>query len=308
MNPTKTTETDWLLLITSLPTSSATERMRVWRALKALGCAVLRDGAYLLPRSDGAEHRLGRLAAETVEAGGEAQLLAVAARDAGQERNFRGRFDRGADYAEFLKQLAGAEPRRLPALRRQLEAIKATDIFPGPARDQAEAALAEREAATSPDEPTAQVGRLRRLDASQFKGRLWATRQGPWIDRLASAWLIRRFIDPQARFRWLAKPADCPKNALGFDFDGATFSHVGHRVTFETLLASFGLEADLALARLAALVHFLDVGGAPVAEAAGVEAVLAGLKRQAADDDALLAAATAILDGLYDIYREGAAP
>ena len=73
-----------------------------------------------------------------------------------------------------------------------------------------------------------------------------------WVDRVASAWLIRRFIDPEARFRWLAKPSDCPKSALGFDFDGATFTHVGERVTFETLMASFGLDDDAALARLAA--------------------------------------------------------
>ena len=122
---------------------------------------------------------------------------------------------------------------------------------------------------------------------------------------MASAWLIRRHIDPRANFFWLDFPADCPAEALGFDFDGAVFSHVGERVTFEVLLASFGLAADPGLARLAALVHHLDVGGAPVAEAAGFEAILAGLRAGCADDETLLAAATPVLDALQRRFSEG---
>lgn len=117
-----------------------------------------------------------------------------------------------------------------------------------------------------------------------------AERQRPWVDRLASAWLVRRFIDPQARIHWIASPQECPADALGFDFDGATFSHVGSRVTFEVLLASFGLEQP-ALARLGLLVHYLDVGGIEPAESAGVESILAGLREALCDDDQLLAAA-----------------
>src|SRR5574337_918282 len=111
-------------------------------------------------------------------------------------------------------------------------------------------------------------GTVPRLDPAAHRHRLWATRARPWVDRLASAWLIRRFIDPEARFLWLTRPEDCPPEALGFDFDGAAFTHVGARVSFETLLASFGLEAG-ALQRLGLLVHFLDVGGIQPPEAAG---------------------------------------
>jgi hypothetical protein len=124
---------------------------------------------------------------------------------------------------------------------------------------------------------------------------------------MASAWLIRRFIDPQAQFLWLAAPADCPADALGFDFDGATFSHVAttpERVTFEVLAASFALETDPAIAKIAAIVHYLDVGGAPVAVAAGIEAVLAGLRASAPDDDQLLAEASRVFDGLYTNYSQ----
>ncbi|MBK7591503.1 MAG: chromate resistance protein [Betaproteobacteria bacterium] len=85
---------------------------------------------------------------------------------------------------------------------------------------------------------------------------MWATRKRPWIDRLASAWLISRHIDPKAQFVWLEKPEDCRPYMLGFDFNGAAFTHVGRRVTFETLLESFGLDGDPALRRMAAIVHY----------------------------------------------------
>ena len=109
------------------------------------------------------------------------------------------------------------------------------------------------------------------------------------------------------RVLWLAKPADCPEDALGFDFDGATFSHVGERVTFETLMASFGLEADRGLMRLAALVRQLDVGGEPIPEAIGFEAVMAGARSRLPDDDALLGEISATLDSLYAHFESEAA-
>src|SRR5690606_10116625 len=136
-------------------------------------------------------------------------------------------------------------------------------------------------------------------------GRIWATRRRPWVDRLASAWLIRRFIDPQAQILWLDSPGDCPPDALGFDFDGATFSHVGGRVTFEVLAASFGLE-QAAIARLGLLVHCLDVGGIQPPEAVGIESVLAGLRETLTQDDSLLTAASAVFDGLLANFDKGA--
>jgi len=305
----KQTPADWLLLVTTLPTKNATARMRLWRALKAHGCATLRDGAYLLPDQAKTEHALARLAADTEAAGGSAHLLRLASRDAAQEAAFRKGFDRSADYRALLDAL-GRMPKRevaalkaLKNLRREFEAIAATDYFPGEARRQAEATLRAREAAAG-GEPASIAGRVRRLAAADFQGRNWATRKHPWVDRMASAWLIRRFIDRKAKFLWLDDPKRCPKKALGFDFDGAAFTHVDGRVTFEVLLASFGLEADAALARIAAIVHFLDVGGVPVAEAAGIEAVLTGLRAVSSDDDKLLAEASRVFDGLYNNYRQ----
>ncbi len=304
-------EPRWLLLVASLPTRPAAARMRLWRALKHMGCVALRDGAWLVPDLTDLAQRLERLAAETRDAGGQALVLEVLARDGAQAQELRALFDRGADYARLLADIdaqarAGAtDIKALRALRRALNDLVAIDFFPGEARRQAEGALAAAEAAAI-GEPSAAVGNVRRLRAQRYRGRLWATRKHLWVDRLASAWLIRRHIDGEARFLWLSDPADCPREALGFDFDGATFSHVGHRVTFETLLASFGLDTDVGLARLGALVHYLDVGGVPVAEAAGIEAVLAGLREQHAQagDDALLDAVMPLLDGLYRTYRE----
>lgn len=303
---------NWLELVISLPTENATARMRIWRALKSAGCAVLRDGVYLLPHSTEALNLLTELAEETQQSGGMAHLLTVLTRTAEQEEAFRTLFDRTADYARLIgevEQLDSKNPlqatKRLKALRREFEAVALTDFFPGAAKAQAESAFAEAEAKLFPGEPRPAAGEIKRLDTTRYQGRMWATRKHLWVDRMASAWLIKRFIDVQAQFRWLKKPEDCPKKALGFDFDGASFTHVGNRVSFEVLMLSFGLESDAALKRIAAIVHYLDVGGIAVPEAVGLEAVLGGLRSSAADDDVLLAAASAVFDGLYANFTEG---
>jgi hypothetical protein len=144
--------------------------------------------------------------------------------------------------------------------------------------------------------------RVRPLDASRYQRRVWATRKAPWVDRLASAWLIRRFIDREAKFFWFARPSERPKKAVGFDYDGAEFTHVKNRVTFEVLAAEFGLDGDPALGKIGAAVHFLDVGGIPVPDANGLETLLKGARQKARDDDALLAEAMRTFDLLYSGY------
>lgn len=291
--------------------------MRVWRALKALGAGVLRDGVYLLPNRMQFVSELQSQAEDVMRSAGSAQILEVNSRDETQEAEFRRLFDRTPDYQELMKQMrslreatspddpSGATA-QLTRLRRDFEAIVVQDFFPGEAADQTRRALEELTQeimrAASPDEPHAAIGQIRRLNASEYAGRTWATRQKPWVDRLASGWLIRRFIDRSARFIWLKTPKDCPKRALGFDFDGATFTHVGGKVTFEVLLESFGLDADAGLRHVGALIHYLDVGGIPVAEAAGVETVLRGARNAFADDDRLLEEAAKVFELLYIAY------
>ena len=306
----------WLNLITSLPTDTATVRMRVWRSLKASGVAVLKDGVYLLPERPGCRLVLEEAAREVLEAGGSAYVLQV---QAPANTDFVPLFDRSADFAALLAELspihallaAGdrAEATRLcRKARKAFAQVMETDYFPSEAQRQVDAALQTLEAAiaraASPDEPQAVAGRVARLQRDHYQGSTWATRARPWVDRLASAWLIRRHIDPRAHILWLAQPQDCPADALGFDFDGATFSHVEGRVTFEVLLASFALESP-ALQRLGALVHFLDAGGVQPPEATGIEAVLAGLRATIADDDQLLQAASAVFDALLHQFEPG---
>ncbi|HEY9199069.1 MAG TPA: chromate resistance protein ChrB domain-containing protein [Gammaproteobacteria bacterium] len=305
----------WLLLVLSLPTENASARMRAWRTLKASGAAVLRDGAYLLPDREHCRATLRAVSDEVVGAGGSAYVLEATGDDTA---NFAALFDRSELYAELLAGIAacrnGLTPegameaaKQVRRLRKSCAALTDIDFFPGPAREQTDAALLELETTInrilSPDEPRPADISLRLLDPADYRGRRWATRQRPWVDRLASAWLIRRCIDPEARFLWLASPADLPDDALGFDFDGAAFTHVGNKVTFETLLASFAIDQP-ALNKIAALVHYLDVGGVQPAEAAGVERILAGLRGSITDDDRLLQAAGEIFDGLLAAYAQ----
>ena len=282
----------------------------------------LRDGAYLLPKSDAHEQELRELAAECIREGGSAWLMAVQPRSAEESDAYRQLFDRSEEYAELRKTLKQAnrglsslEPSELGKLQRRLqrdyEAVRSIDFFPGEPGVEAEAAwldLNKRVAGLlSPDEPQETQSDIPRLKSSDYQGRTWATRRRMWIDRVASAWLIRRFIDRDARFQWLAKPSDCPKRALGFDFDGAAFTHVGDRVTFETLLASFGLEEDAALMRIGAMVHQLDVVGEAVPEAIGFEAMMTGARERLNDDDALLTEMSGALDSLYVHFERQAA-
>lgn len=310
----------WLLLIVSLPTAGATARMRIWRAVKALGCAALRDGAYLLPENAEQAAPFRELADETQQEDGKAWLLRVEALGVDDVAAYQALFDRTADYTEWLtglsearKTLTGLGTPELNRLYRRhsraYEAIRKIDFFPNEASIRAEAQWRDFsgaiEAILSPGEPRAAAGSIPRRDPVQYQGRLWATRRHLWVDRVACAWLIQRFIDPHARFLWLESLTDCPPDALGFDFDGATFTHVDGRVSFEVLLASFGLDDNHGLARLGAMVHALDVGGSTVPEAGGFEAVLAGARKRLADDDALLDEIGGVLDSLYAHFSSG---
>lgn len=308
----------WLLLVTNLPGHNPTLRMRIWRAMKAAGTGLLRDGAYLLPNSAQSREVLELQAAEIKAAGGLAHLLAFDAGSVEQNAELMAVFDRTNEYTEVMQKLATLKDRfpqmeevearqQLAAVGREVAAIVARDFFPGEPRKQIATVLEDAEAAANahfaPDEPRSVRRKTQQLNRKDYRGRTWATREHLWIDRVACAWLIRRFIDPQATFLWLKRPKDCPKRALGFDFDGARFTHVGSMVTFEVLSASFGLEKDSGLARLAALVHHLDVGGIPVPEAPGFATIMAGARALQTDDDALLEAMTPVLDSLYAGYK-----
>ena len=317
MKPSEPQITTWLLVVVSLSGDQATLRMRVWRILKGLGAAVLRDGVYLLPNrltlKEAVETQMAEADAES------AIVLVTPLPSQGPERDseFVQLFDRSESYADVIaatvslmdELAAESEPdlgKKLRQVHKTLESVIDVDYFPGPAKAAAERAVAVLEAAYnrkySPGEPEAVATAIPKLDAHNYRGRRWATREHLWVDRAASAWLIRRFIDSKARFVWIKKPKDCPKNSLGFDFDGATFTHVAERVTFQVLLASFGLEGDQGLTRLGNMVHYLDVGGVPIPEAAGFETILHGIRTHSKDDNAFLSEVAVVLDHLYAAY------
>ena len=304
-------------LVLSLPARNSTVRMRVWRALKESGCGVLRDGVYVVPPDAAGAALLPQIEGEIRAWGGFAMTVDLQLKDTADTAAVRALFDRSADYgtlAQKIAALAKALPRlghrraqtAVQRLKRSFEKLSAMDFFPGQAKLQAAEAIASLERSLhdtyAGGEPRASGRRPEVLDRTRYRKRLWATRKNPWVDRLASAWLIRRFIDRDARFVWLDRPRDRPRNAVGFDFDGAQFTHAQNRVTFEVLLASFGLEHDAALAGIGALVHFLDVGGIPAPEASGLETMLRGIREKARNDDALLAEAMRVFDHFYSAY------
>lgn len=307
------TTPSFVALILSLPSHHATVRMRAWRSLKGWGAVVLRDGVYLLPSGPLAEERLDSLAEEVNTAGGSAEVVEVTPRTPAQAAALTALFDRHAEYLALLGELAKVDPtlpdlavlrKTLRGLRRRHEELAAIDFFPTPLGEEVRTRLVALETvALTASEPTARTGRVEPVARADYQGRLWATRADLWVDRLASAWLIRRFIDPAARFVWLSAVADAPADGVGFDYDGARFSHVGARVTFETLLAAFGLERQPGLARLGRVIHTLDVGG-EAAEAAGLTALLTGMKARLLDDDALLAEGGRILDDYLRYFAE----
>jgi hypothetical protein len=273
---------------------------------------------YVLPLAANARQILDEQAREIQTGGGTAQIMPFDTESQEQDAALVALFDRSADYASlmsrletFKRELGKAEEsearRRLAALGREGAALVTIDYFPGEARLQIERAMTDAEAALnahfSPDEPHAAHRKIVRRDRNEYQGRVWATREHLWADRVCSAWLIRRFIDTKAKFVWLKRIKECPKRALGFDFDGAEFSHVDGKVTFEVLLAAFGLEQDAKLNQLAKLVHSLDVGGIPIPEAPGFAAILTGARASLANDDDLIRAIFPILDHLYAAYR-----
>jgi hypothetical protein len=274
----------------------------------------MREGAYMLPDTPGSRQGLEHLAEYIAKGAGVAQMVQVAPLSEAQSTAFRSLFDRSSRYTELIKNVDSlkigygiADPsaiaRVLHKQRRELDAISALDFFPSEVQERARTALLAAEAAvrkllfpaqarggSEPEEPL-----LRRV---------WATRRPPWADRLACAWLIRRFVDPEGSVLWLDKAQACPSSAVGFAFDGARFGNSASQVTFEVMLQRFGMGTNIALARIGAIVHFLEVREAPVPEAAGVQTLLQGAARRSTNDDELLAEAEKTFDLLYEAYFE----
>jgi hypothetical protein len=309
-------EPRWLLCVASMPADDPASRMRVLRTLESLGTTVLREGVYLLPETEANRRSLETLAEYIVKSHGAAHVLRVSAASPVQHEAFTRLFDRSARYEDLIKTVESlsigygqsdpsAIARVLHKQRREFEAIAALDFFPTQARERAQAALAKADAAVRrllfPAGPQAGIGAGEKL-----LGRTWATRKPLWADRLACAWLIRRFIDPEARLLWLDKSEAPPAEAIGFGFDGAHFTNSEDRVTYEEMLARLKLGDNPALAKIGSIVHFLEIRGATVPEAAGVQTLLQGALRRSPKEADLLGEVEKTFDLLYEAYFEPA--
>ena len=312
---------NWLLLISTLPGQNGALRISVWRTLKSLGVGNLRDGAYLLPDRPDLAAAFQALERDVGGSGGTAYVFRIQGQSDAEDAALCALFDRSEEFTGLIRAAqelcAGlasrseADARRaVRQLRRDSTALESVDYFGSRGLDGLQRILEKLEQQIvrtfSPDEPSAVDASIKRLARKDFQNRRWATRRRLWVDRVASAWLIQRFIDDDPTFMWLDEPRDRPKGALGFDFDDADFTHVNHLTTFEVLVLSFALDEDRALGRIGAMVQYLDVGGSPAPEAAGFEAILSGMRDRAANDDELLDAATPILDALYESFKSSA--
>jgi hypothetical protein len=295
----------WLLLVFSLPSSRASQRVEIWRKLQRYGALALRSSGYVLPNTPASQEKLEWLATAIRNYKGQASVVQVQAFDDLPDKHLRQLFleARSHDYQHLLgelKKLAAFSPARRPAgrqsrLRRRFQEIVAIDFFESPLRSRVEALLARA------DETEVIVPRRgRKGKAAEYLNRVWMTRPQPGIDRVSSAWLIRRFIDPRARFVFGADPASHPE-AVPFDmFHPLGFGHRGEDCTFETLLKHFAIR-DSKVRHIAQIIHDADLGDEKFSrvEGSGLDQVLTGWVRQGVADDELLRRGMELIEGLY---------
>lgn len=312
----------WLLLIHQLPSKPDYLRVKVWRRLQRIGAVAIKSSVYALPRNEQAVEHFQWMVREIVEAGGEASVCEAAFVNGLSDGQIEALFRtaRGTEYtavADEATDLLRALPagRELDAerrgevefaaarLRRRIGEISAIDFFGAPSGEVAEEALRrlEQRMKTTSKSRTKPPGG----DRKRKSGRTWVTRQGVYIDRIASAWLIRKFIDSRARFRFVEEGNYRPgANDVRFDMFDAEYTHEGHQCTFEVLLARFSLD-DPALRALGEIVHDIDLKDGKYArpETAGLQSVVDGIRHGYPRDEERLAQGTAVLDAIYHSLR-----
>ncbi|QSQ25415.1 chromate resistance protein [Pyxidicoccus parkwayensis] len=312
----------WLLLLHQLPARPAYLRVKMWRHLQRIGAVSLKNSAWVLPANEDTREDLQWLAQEVAREGGEASMLEARLLEGLDDAAVEALFvaARDADYHALADEARALErdSRRtlrkegpqalstgLARLRRRLEEVARIDFFNAPGRETLEGllgALDERlaqalrkEAPLAPAAPTARP-----------RGATWVTRKGIHVDRMASAWLIRRFIDPDARFRFVpGKSYAASPGELRFDMFEGEYTHEGEQCTFEVLLQRFGLR-DGALVALGEMVHDIDLKDAKFGrpETAGFERLVAGIALNHPTDEERLARASSVLDDLYAVFTK----
>lgn len=313
----------WLVLSFSLPTKSQAIRVKVWRRLQAIGAIQVKNALYVLPAGPAHTEHFTWLAREVEEADGEALFFETEAIRNMDDLTIMNAFarERDAEYAALDEELhaalaqtrgkdIGSFDRELLSTRRKLsrrfEATRARDFFPSGRGNRTATLLKELIAILDGRgaEPKPGIALLRRED---YSGKLWVTRARPYVDRLASIWIVRRFLDPQARLAFVSPDAKVEKrpDTIHFDMADAEFTHVGGRTTFEVLVASFGLEPEVPAGLVAAIraIDLEEMEAAP-GEAHGIKRMLDGLLLSLPDDELLVASALTLFDALAASYPQ----
>jgi hypothetical protein len=316
-----TTDSRWLLLIHQIPPKPDYLRVKVGRRLQRVGAVPVKNSVYVLPDTEQTYEDFQWIRTEILGAGGDASICRAEFVDGLTSEQIRRAFRdaRDADYADLstaARELRGSlgsagrdTPRGRPArpdeelarLRKRFATVAAIDFFGAPGRGAAEDALRAAEVALRPGQnPEESTGERA---GGTYRGRTWVTRAGVFVDRIASAWLIRRFIDPAATFRFVSDAARVTPDEVRFDMFEAEFTHEGDRCTFETLLERFAL-ADHALQALAEVVHDIDLRDEKFEreDAAGIERVLSGIVAAYPDDAARLERGGQLFDELYALF------
>jgi hypothetical protein len=315
----------WLLLIHQLPAKPAYLRVKIWRRLQGIGAVAVKNAVHVLPMSEEAQEDFEWLLREIEQGGGEAFICEARLIDGLSDQEIRTLFERArdADYAQMVKDARGltkslrpnaktsarADARAQAArLRKRLAEIVAIDFFGAIGRETAEGAIRTLEARLNEDAD------VRGKDTTQsaarppeaLHNRTWVTREGVYIDRIASAWLIRRFIDPEARFKFVSGKGYRPKEGeLRFDMFEAEFTHEGDKCTFEVLLDRCGLK-DGALRAIAEIIHDIDLkdGKFGRTEVAGIRTLMEGIGAATRDDAQRLARGAEVFNDLYEYFRK----
>jgi hypothetical protein len=302
MTVSATSDAPWLLLVFSLPAKRASERVGVWRKLKKYGALPLKSSGYVLPQSPENLERFEWLAAAIRKNKGQASVVQVHSFDDLPSEKLTAQFidARSRDYEALLREVkklgnSGNSALLLPRLRRRFQEIAAIDFFNSPLRSRAEAQLARADSA----------GRMKpgpegRRTRKEYLDRLWITRPRPGVDRVSSAWLIRRFIDANAKFVFADNPAS-QDGAIPFDmFREDGFGHRGDDCTFETLVKEFRIR-DEQVKKIAEVIHDADLGDEKFGrmEGFGMDKILIGWAQQGIADEEILRRGMELVEGLY---------
>lgn len=318
------TDGRWLLLIHQLPQKPNYFRVKIWRRLQRLGAVAIKNSVYVLPKNDQTQEDFQWVLREIVEGSGEASLCEARFVEGLADDQVEALFQaaRGAEYGQIAEEarrlaeipLPGGQiedSRRtqgeidLARLKRRLAEVVAIDFFGAPGREAAEGLVSGIEARMHSKRSGKELGKAAATRREDLQGKTWVTRKGIHVDRMASAWFIRRFIDSGARFKFVAPKGYKPlPDELRFDMFEAEFTHEGDRCTLEVLIERTGLN-EAALGRIAEIVHDIDLKDSKFGrqETPGIEQLIAGIAMGHKDDETRLARGAAVFDDMYEYFK-----